>query len=60
MYLTEFGFDCKGESRMSVQQAVKDDDRILYFREAMEALRRAVKDGADLRGCFAWSKTLTV
>ena len=57
IYVTEFGFARKGEKDMSVSEAVQDADRIEYFKGALDAMRQAVQDGADLRGCFAWSKT---
>ncbi len=41
---------------MAVQDAVEDTERVLFFQEALDALRRAVKEGVNLKGCMAWSK----
>ena len=35
--------------------AVHDPDRVTYLREHLTAVRRAVADGADVRGYFVWS-----
>lgn len=34
---------------------VPDDARVAYLRDHVRACRRAIADGADLRGYFAWS-----
>ena len=59
-YLTEFGFCRKNEGSMNVEEAVDDEERIIYLREAMDGLRQATKEGADLRGLFVWSKPAAV
>ena len=34
---------------------VKDSDRIKYFREYLISARRAIEDGVNLKGYFAWT-----
>ncbi|MEY3983914.1 MAG: hypothetical protein RL160_1473 [Bacteroidota bacterium] len=37
------------------QGAVDDPQRIAFFQEALRGLKRAVNEGADVRGYFVWS-----
>lgn len=55
IYITENGYAVKGESQMSAEDAVKDADRVTYYRGYLDAVRGAVEDGADIRSYFAWS-----
>ncbi|TFK52902.1 beta-glucosidase [Heliocybe sulcata] len=56
IYVTENGFAVKNENNMPLEQALKDTDRIEYFKGNCEALVKAVhEDGVDLRGYFPWS-----
>ncbi|GMK59288.1 hypothetical protein CspeluHIS016_0703030 [Cutaneotrichosporon spelunceum] len=55
IYITENGYAVKGESAMSAAQAVRDDQRVAYFRGYLGAVRDAVADGVDVRSYFAWS-----
>ncbi|EIW67922.1 hypothetical protein TREMEDRAFT_33113 [Tremella mesenterica DSM 1558] len=57
MYLTEFGFARKNEQNMDLIDAVEDAERVQYLQEALDALRLAVHEGVDLRGCFIWTLT---
>ena len=41
---------------MSVQDAIEDPERQLYYREHLDAMRRAVGEGAGLKGAFTWSE----
>ena len=34
---------------------IEDPERVAYLRQHIEALERAVADGVDVRGYFAWS-----
>ena len=55
--MTENGFAVMNETNMQVDQAVKDTDRIEYFRGNCEALLAAItEDGVDIRSYFAWSE----
>ena len=54
--MTENGFCAAGESDKPLEEALRDSDRVEYFREMMENLLEAVtEDGADVRAYFAWS-----
>lgn len=54
--MTENGFAVKDEDAMSVEEALKDDDRVHYYQGVTESLLAAVKeDGVDVRGYFGWS-----
>ncbi|KAF8240408.1 glycoside hydrolase family 1 protein [Tricholoma matsutake] len=56
IYVTENGFAVKGENDMPLDQALKDTDRINYFRGTTAALLAAVnEDSVDVRGYFPWS-----
>jgi beta-glucosidase len=39
----------------SAGAAIDDPQRVRYLRRHLEAVARAVRDGADVRGYFAWS-----
>ena len=55
--MTENGFAVMNETKMPIDQAVNDTDRIEYFRGNCEALLAAVtEDGVDIRSYFAWSE----
>ncbi|MBV8743854.1 MAG: beta-glucosidase [Xanthobacteraceae bacterium] len=53
IYVMENGFGARGESEVNGQ--VKDQNRIDYLQSYTDALRSAIKQGADVRGYFVWS-----
>ena len=53
MYITENG--CSGADRMTDQGEVLDTDRIMYLRNCLGHLQKAVKEGAGVKGYFVWS-----
>ena len=54
--VTENGFAVKGENDLPLDQALKDTDRINYFRGTTAALLAAVReDSVDIRAYFSWS-----
>lgn len=56
IYVTENGFAVKDESDMPVDVAVKDTDRVNYYRGVTAALQAAInEDGVDVRCYLAWS-----
>ncbi|KIJ28561.1 glycoside hydrolase family 1 protein [Sphaerobolus stellatus SS14] len=56
IYVTENGFSVKDESFKSVSEAIKDTDRVDYFKGVTNALKAAVfEDGVDVRSYFGWS-----
>ncbi|KAJ7075330.1 beta-glucosidase [Mycena belliarum] len=56
IYVTENGFAVKNESDMPKEVAVKDTDRVNYYRGVTASLQAAInEDGVDVRGYLAWS-----
>ncbi|KIM51332.1 glycoside hydrolase family 1 protein, partial [Scleroderma citrinum Foug A] len=56
IYVTENGFCVKNESSKPMEDALRDTDRVNYFRGITAALKTAVlDDGVDVRGYLAWS-----
>jgi len=53
IYITENG--CSANDQMTEQGEVLDTDRIMYLSNCLSQLRKAVKDGASVRGYFVWS-----
>ena len=53
IYVTENGA-CYND-RMAANGTVTDDDRVAYLRDHIAAARRALADGVELKGYFAWS-----
>ena len=43
------------EDHVSPEGRVDDQERIAYLHDHLDAVRRAVTDGADVRGYFLWS-----
>ncbi|KAF8876839.1 beta-glucosidase 1B [Infundibulicybe gibba] len=53
IFVTENGFAVKGENDMPLEQALKDSDRVNYFRGTTAALLAAIhEDGVDVRAYF--------
>ncbi|KAI0058821.1 beta-glucosidase 1A [Artomyces pyxidatus] len=56
IFVTENGFPAKGENDKPFEEAIKDADRVAYFRGYVNAMLDAsVEDGVDVRGYFAWT-----
>jgi len=56
IFVTENGFAVKGENDMPLEQALKDNDRIHYFKGMTAAFMNAMhEDGVDIRSYFPWS-----
>ncbi|KAK7027949.1 Beta-glucosidase 1B [Paramarasmius palmivorus] len=56
IYVTENGFAVKDEDSLPREEALKDHDRVQYFRGTTAALLNAVvEDGVDVRAYFPWS-----
>ncbi|MFF8383248.1 GH1 family beta-glucosidase [Streptomyces kanasensis] len=53
LYVTENG--AAYEDAVGADGAVHDPERIAYVHAHLEAVHRAVEDGADVRGYFLWS-----
>ncbi|RZC83661.1 hypothetical protein C5167_046447 [Papaver somniferum] len=55
IYITENGISEKNDPSLSLKDALKDDLRISYYRAHLSEVERAIKEGIDVRGYFAWS-----
>ncbi|KMZ71222.1 Beta-glucosidase, family GH1 [Zostera marina] len=55
IYITENGFSDANNSSLSIQESLKDDMRIHYTRQHLLYMQRAIREGVDVRGYFAWS-----
>lgn len=53
LHVTESG--CAFHDRPGPDGAVHDPQRISYHRDHLAAVSRAIEDGVDVRGYFAWS-----
>src|SRR5512132_3201167 len=55
LYLTENGAAFYDAPRVEEGETPADPLRVAYLRDHLRAARRAIADGADLRGYFVWS-----
>ncbi|KAG7091632.1 Beta-glucosidase 1B [Marasmius oreades] len=56
IFVTENGFAVKDEDTLPLDAALKDTDRVNYFRGQTESLMKAItEDGVDVRAYFPWS-----
>ncbi|KAL6652544.1 hypothetical protein ACP70R_011469 [Stipagrostis hirtigluma subsp. patula] len=55
IYITENGVDELNNKSLSLQEALKDDTRIEYYHNHLLAMLSAIRDGANVKGYFAWS-----
>ncbi|MDI5972803.1 GH1 family beta-glucosidase [Streptomyces sp. SL13] len=53
LLVTENGMAC--DDTVDPAGAVRDSQRVAYVRDHLDAVHRAVTDGADVRGYFLWS-----
>ncbi|KAM3334346.1 hypothetical protein ACQJBY_029019 [Aegilops geniculata] len=55
IYVTENGMDDEEDPSAPVDQFLNDAKRVNFFKGYVGAVAQAIKDGADVRGYFAWS-----
>mmetsp|Transcript_37023 Transcript_37023/g.37682 ORF Transcript_37023/g.37682 Transcript_37023/m.37682 type:complete len:535 (+) Transcript_37023:72-1676(+) len=55
IYITENGCDVPNENNMKLEEAIKDQFRIDYYKGYLSAVARAIEEGVNVRGYFAWS-----
>ncbi|XP_020090017.1 beta-glucosidase 12-like [Ananas comosus] len=55
IYITENGVDELNNKNASLEEALKDEPRIDYYSKHLLNVNRAIKEGVDVRGYFAWS-----
>ncbi|CAI0439017.1 unnamed protein product [Linum tenue] len=55
MYVTENGYAPPPDEAVQLQQILHDVKRINYHKSYLAAVASSIRDGADVRGYFAWS-----
>ncbi|AQK99004.1 Beta-glucosidase 42 [Zea mays] len=55
IYVTENGMDDEDDQSATIDQVLNDTKRVGYFKGYLNSVAQAIKDGADVRGYFAWS-----
>ncbi|MBA0702426.1 hypothetical protein Goari_020326 [Gossypium aridum] len=55
IYITENGMDDEEDNSLPLSEILDDKLRVHYFKGYLAAVAQAIKDGADVRGYFAWS-----
>uniref|UniRef100_A0A0E0KST2 4-hydroxy-7-methoxy-3-oxo-3,4-dihydro-2H-1,4-benzoxazin-2-yl glucosidebeta-D-glucosidase n=1 Tax=Oryza punctata TaxID=4537 RepID=A0A0E0KST2_ORYPU len=55
MFITENGYAQGGDSYTEIEDWIDDKDRIEYLEGYLTKLAKVIRDGADVRGYFAWS-----
>jgi beta-glucosidase len=53
IYITEYG--CSSDDVLTPAGEVLDSDRVMYLRNYMTQLHRAVSEGVPVKGYFLWS-----
>ncbi|KAL5567252.1 hypothetical protein UlMin_030416 [Ulmus minor] len=55
IYITENGIDEFNNPKLSLKEALIDKQRVDYYYRHLSYLKKAIKDGVDVKGYFAWS-----
>ncbi|KAM7280785.1 hypothetical protein ACFE04_007919 [Oxalis oulophora] len=55
IFVTENGMDDEENDTSPLHEMLDDKLRVCYFKGYLAAVSEAIKDGADVRGYFAWS-----
>ncbi|XP_020250280.1 beta-glucosidase 12-like [Asparagus officinalis] len=55
IYITENGVDEANNAMSPLEQNLKDDMRVDYYRQHLSFVRRAIREGVNVKGYFAWS-----
>ncbi|KAK6156426.1 hypothetical protein DH2020_010674 [Rehmannia glutinosa] len=55
VYITENGMDDEDDPTSPLHEMLDDKLRVSYYKGYLAAVQQAIKDGADVRGYFAWS-----
>ncbi|XP_068344998.1 beta-glucosidase 42-like [Pyrus communis] len=55
IYVTENGMDDEDNDTSPLHEMLDDKLRVSYFKRYLSAVAKAIRDGADVRGYFAWS-----
>lgn len=55
VYVTENGMDDEGCTSKSLEEFLHDSKRVKFYQDYLSFAAQAIREGADLRGYFAWS-----
>uniref|UniRef100_A0ACD5XBM7 Uncharacterized protein n=1 Tax=Avena sativa TaxID=4498 RepID=A0ACD5XBM7_AVESA len=55
VFITENGIDEATNQSLPLQEALKDNARIEYYQKHLLAVLSAIREGANVKGYFAWS-----
>lgn len=55
IYITENGCDVPYENDMTIGVALEDTFRVDYYQSYLQQMERAMAEGVDIRGFYAWS-----
>lgn len=55
IFVTENGMDDEDNDNLPLHEMLDDKLRVCYFKGYLASVAKAIKDGADVRGYFAWS-----
>lgn len=55
IYITENGMDDEDCPSKSIQEFVQDTQRVEFYQNYLASLAQSIREGADVRGYFAWS-----
>ncbi|XP_059627323.1 beta-glucosidase 12-like [Cornus florida] len=55
LYITENGIDEVNNATLTLKEALIDNFRIKYYNRHLAFVHQAIKDGANVKGYFAWS-----
>ncbi|KAG6679370.1 hypothetical protein I3842_14G127600 [Carya illinoinensis] len=55
IYITENGIDGINNATLSLEEALVDNQRIEYYCSHLWYLQKAIRDGVNIKGYFAWS-----
>ncbi|KAL5567251.1 hypothetical protein UlMin_030415 [Ulmus minor] len=55
IYITENGIDEYNNPKLSLKEALIDTQRVDYYFRHLSYLKKAIKDGVNVKGYFAWS-----
>ncbi|KAL2989610.1 hypothetical protein AAZX31_11G147500 [Glycine max] len=55
IFVTENGMDDEDNDNLPLHEMLDDKLRVRYFKGYLASVAQAIKDGADVRGYFAWS-----
>ncbi|CAL5016410.1 unnamed protein product [Urochloa decumbens] len=55
IYITENGVDEANNKSIPLQEALKDDTRVDFYHRHLLSMLRAIREGANVKGYFAWS-----